>query len=112
MLSIAPNYSAYQELLPLIHVIHCEVNISVLILKLRPMHENFTGEFFIFMDKFLPLSYTNHHWNCTLPNPEPENFWNMTDAERNLFASEQKWRCYFDSDALNNTCTGRLVSLF
>jgi len=52
-------------------------------------------------------SLVDHQQNCTLPNPYPYNFENMTKSEQDHFENEERWRCFITSAAMNDTCTGR-----
>ena len=52
-------------------------------------------------------SLVDHEINCTLPNPEPEGYENMTQAEKDHYEIEDKWRCFVTSPQMNELCTGR-----
>lgn len=45
------SYLAYCELMRTVHLVECKVNSSNLFMKLSPWYNNFTGNFFLFMNK-------------------------------------------------------------
>ena len=52
-------------------------------------------------------SLADHDHNCTLPNPYPAHWDNMTSHEQFMFEEHEKWRCFIGQDRLNNTAVGR-----
>ena len=51
----------------------------------------------------------DHQHNCTLPNPEPENWENMTYPQRQHFEEDGRWRCLIPEEKLYDYCEGRSV---
>ena len=45
------NFTAYCELMRDIHRVDAAVNSSIIVLNVLPIDENFTGSFFLFMNK-------------------------------------------------------------
>ena len=98
----------YNMLYNSLFLIPCTNNDSSLLLKAIPNNDTFTGGLFMFVQKGYTPSLVDHQYNCTLPNPEPENWENMTSQEQFQFENETKWRCIFHSEEhLNFTCIGR-----
>ncbi|XP_065658368.1 uncharacterized protein LOC100211692 isoform X4 [Hydra vulgaris] len=100
------NFTAYCQLMRDIHRIDATVNSSVIVAYVRPVLENFTGNFFIFLNKGTAPSLIDHQLNCTLPNQVPDNWDSMTSAEQWYWNLEKKWTCFWDQSVLNGTAIG------
>lgn len=106
-LPVPESHTAYCELMRVVHLVKCDVNTSSLFLKMKPKDDNFTGNLFAFMNKGIAPSLVGHQHNCTLPNPYPDGWENMTTAAQQHFEEEVKWRCVISAKAMEDYCEGR-----
>nr|XP_047143727.1 uncharacterized protein LOC100197078 [Hydra vulgaris] len=100
------NYTAYCELMRTVVPIEIKVNSSVIVLNITPMDDNFTGFFFLFMNKGTYPSLTDNQQNCSLPNDLPSNWDSLPKESQDYWEKEKKWTCYINEYKLNNTAVG------
>ena len=52
-------------------------------------------------------SLADNQVNCTLPNPQPEEWENMTSHQQYMFEEHEKWRCFIKNKQLDGLAVGR-----
>ena len=52
------SFDAYCELMRTVHLVECRENTSIIILKIRPWFNNFTGNLFVFMNKGMYILFS------------------------------------------------------
>lgn len=107
----SPEYhTAYCELVREVHLLDCKVNSTAMMIKTVPVNKSFDGNIFIFINKGFAPSLVSHDINCTLPNPYPANWTDLSWEEQQHFESEDKWRCFITEDQMDRKCLGRWVA--